>query len=302
MNFINFARAHGVAINESKFFASDRIKRCPTVEHPKSTNGAYFWDGHRGWVFAWDGGGKVHWFDDPNAKPWTDEDKRAWAAKRDAARKQQEQKHRDAARRAAELLRETRPAPHDYLYRKGFPHADGLVLPDGGLLVPMRDWKSNELRGAQVIRWTDTEEEPGVMRWVKKMSYGMQPRGAVLRLGSRHATEMIFCEGYATGLSIEAAVNQMRLNAMVLVCFSDSNMVHVASLATGGRRYVFADHDRVNKKTGTRAGHEAARKTGLPYCMSEIEGEDANDLHARAGLLTVCRLLMDVRRQEAPMG
>ena len=77
------------------------------------------------------------------------------------------------------------------------------------------------------------------------------------------------------------AVRQMRLNAAVLVCFSDSNMVHVAALTKGSRRYVFADND----KSG--AGERAAKETGLPYCMSPTLGEDANDLHKREGLVAV---------------
>jgi DNA repair protein RadD len=34
---------------------------------------------------------------------------------------------------------------------------------------------------------------------------------------------------------------------------------------------------------------------GLSYCMSPIEGEDANDLYTRLGLLAVCRLMMNLR-------
>lgn len=84
----------------------------------------------------------------------------------------------------------------------------------------------------------------------------------------------------------------MRLNASVLVCFSDSNMVHVASLLTKGKRLVFADND----KSG--AGERAARETGLRFCMSPNVGEDANDVHVRGGLMPVCALLMEARKQE----
>ena len=45
MSFIDFARAHGVEINPDRLFASERIRRCGTVDKPRSTNGAYFWDG-----------------------------------------------------------------------------------------------------------------------------------------------------------------------------------------------------------------------------------------------------------------
>jgi putative DNA primase/helicase len=294
LSFIDFARSYGVEIDPAKLRPSDKIQRCGTTEKPRSKNGAYLWDGQSGWVYAWDADAQVHWYNDPEAKPFTEEEKKAWRARRDALRAATEQGYLNAARKAAELLASTKPGPHDYLYRKGLPNAQGLCLPDGGLLVPMRDFSTNELRGVQIIRWTDSESEPGVNRWRKKMSYGMQARGAVLRLGPRTG-EHIFCEGYATGLSIEMAARQMRLNAAVLVCFSDSNMVHVAGLAKEGRRYVFADND----KSG--AGERAAKETGLPYCMSPTVGEDANDLHKREGLLAVCSLLMQVRRQEAAM-
>ncbi|MFT4266557.1 MAG: toprim domain-containing protein [Xenophilus sp.] len=288
--FVDFARAHGVLINEAKFFASEHIKRCATIEHPKSGNGAYFWDGERGWVFAWDGDARVQWWNDPNARPWTEEEKEAWRCKRDAARATQEREYQRAAHRAAEMLRQAVPGRHDYLIRKKLPDAQGLVLPTGELIVPMRNPFTGDLQGVQVIRWNGE-----AMRWEKKMTPGMRAKGAVLRLGPRTARETIFCEGYATGLSIEAAARQMRLSAAVMVCFSDSNMAHVAGLMNKGQRYVFADHD----KSG--AGERAAQATGLPYCMSPTEGQDANDLHASDGLLTVARLLMQVRQQEKAM-
>jgi phage/plasmid primase-like uncharacterized protein len=289
MSFIDFARAHGVEINPAKFAPGEKVRRCGSTLHPSSTNGAYHWDGQRGWVFAWDGEAKTQWFNDPGAQPWTEEEKRAWKAKADARRRAIELGYQKAARAAAELMRTTVPGPHNYLHSKGLPDVQGLCLPDSSLLVPMRDWQSNDLRGAQIIQWTDTEAEPGVKRWQKKMTYGMKARGAVLRLGPPRAQETIYCEGYATGLSIELAVRQMRLQAAVMVCFSDSNMVYVAE-QTKGRRYCFADND----KSG--AGERAAKETGMPYCMSETVGMDANDEHKKNGLLAVCRLLTEVRR------
>lgn len=289
MTFIDFARAHGIEIDPAKLYASERIRRCGTVEKPRSTNGAYFWDGERGWVFAWDGEARVQWYQDPNAKAWSDEEKRAWAMKRQSANADILRKQENAAMQAAILLRSTQPGPHDYLIRKGLSKLEGLVLPDDALLVPMRSLFTNELQGAQVIRW-DGEAR----KWDKKMVPGMKAKGAVLRLGSKNAPETILCEGYATGLSIELAARQMRLNASVLVCFSAGNMVHVAGLVKG-RASVFADNDK------SLAGERAAIQTGLPYCMSEIEGEDANDVHKRGGLMPVCSLLMKARSQEHAM-
>jgi phage/plasmid primase-like uncharacterized protein len=281
MNFVQFSQANGVLIND--LMPSDRIHRCGTVEHPRSKNGAYFWDGERGWCQAWDTGAAVNWFGD--SREWTDAEKRAWGERRQAARKEEESRWAKASRTAASMLASAKPQEHNYLHRKGLHHAHGLVLPDGALMVPMRDATTNDLRGAQVIRWDEAS-----MAWEKKMLPGMRAKGAVLRLGRKQAALTVFCEGYATGLSIEVAVRQMRMDASVLICFSAANLVHVASQGKP-RGIVFADNDR----TGT--GESAARETALPYCMSDQMGEDANDVHIRAGVVAVCALLMKARSE-----
>ncbi len=185
-----------------------------------------------------------------------------------------------AAQRAQELLQTAKPREHGYLKYKGLGDVYGLVLPNESLFIPMRHWQDNKLQGAQIIRLENNE-------WTKKMLPGMRAKGAVLRLGK--GSETFLCEGYGTGLSIELAARQLCLSASVLVCFSAGNLVHVAGLVSG-RRYVFADHDP------SGVGEQSAQKTGLPYVMSPMQGEDANDLHQRAGLLAVCKLLMEVRR------
>ena len=123
------------------------------------------------------------------------------------------------------------------------------------------------------------------------MHPGMKAKAAVFRMGDKAAPETFLCEGYATGLSILAALRSVGLRASVLVCFSAGNLVTVAP-AIRGKGFVFADNDR------SEAGERAAQQTGLPYCMSDRVGEDANDLHMRAGLMAVCQHLMTVRRKE----
>ena len=280
-DFLSFAAAHGVLI--SSLDDSGRIRRCPTEAHPRSKNGAYMFNGRRGWVMAWDGQGEVQWFDDPNARPWTDAEKRAWGQKQRAREVATARRRASAVQTARDVIASAVVGEHNYFHFKGLPDAQGLITPDKQLIVPMRSI-AGDLMGVQSI-WWDYDE----LKWIKKMLYGMSATGAVFRLGPQRATETVLCEGYATGLSIERAVRQLRLNAAVLICFSDSNMVYVAP-SVAGRKYVFADND------ASLAGERAAIRTGLSWCMSDTLGEDANDLHKRAGLMAVCQKLMEARR------
>ena len=282
MEFISFARAHGVEIGRLE--QGDRIYRCATTNHPKSTNGAYYFDGDRGWVQSWESGEGVQWWNSDKVTPWSDADKREWAARRHAAEASKRQTQADAAKRAQDMLSGAKLDAHGYLIEKGFPEAVGFVIDDGReLLIPMRDCVTNQLLGLQSIRVSENQ-------WQKKMIYGMRAKGAVLRLGSNRANESYLVEGYSTALSVDAAVKMLRLNASVVVCFSAQNLVHVAEKLSGNRR-VFADNDH------SQTGQKAAEATGLPWVMADAVGEDANDLHRRAGVVAVAQKLMEVRRQ-----
>lgn len=283
MNFIDFGRAHGISIDPSKLHPSDRIKRCGTVAKPNSTNGAYYWDGQRGWVFDWSSEAKVQWFNDPSAAPWTAEEQRAWKEKRKADLAAKRKEWERAAQRASALIRTAKSGRHNYLHLKGFPDQFALVAQDGAMVVPMRNVTTDELQGAQVIKWVPEETT-----YTKKMLPGMRAKEATFRIGSKRATETFLCEGYATGLSIAAALRSVALTASVLVCFSAGNLQTVAPKVPG-RTMVFADNDA----SGT--GQEAAIATGLPYVTSPVVGEDANDLHRRAGLMAVVAKIMEAR-------
>ena len=284
MSFILFARAHGVDIDPNKFFPSDRIRRCGTVEKPRSGNGAYFWDGQRGWVMDWSGEARVIWFEDPNATPWTDEQKREWMEKRRAANASRDTEYDKAAQKAHSVINMAKYATHDYLHLKGFPDLEGLVL-DDALLVPMRNVVTNELQGYQRIYW-DAETR----KWDKKMLHGMRARNAVMFMGDRKAEEVWLCEGYATGLSILHALRSVGLKASVVVCFSASNMVAVADQIKG-KRFIFADNDQ------SKTGEKSAIQTELPWTMADTVGFDANDLHKQSGLFAVVAKIMALRNK-----
>jgi putative DNA primase/helicase len=283
-DFRSFALAHGLEVTD--LYPSDRIRRCGTTEHPKARNGAYFYDGDRGWVQDWAcGDGEVHWWDDPNRKEPTQADRDEWARRKAQREREQEQLWGTTATKAKRLLEVAKVGEHNYLHRKGLGDVLGLVLPEGQLLIPMRNYLTDHLCGYQTITW-DGE----AMKFVKKMAYGTRAKGACYVIGPKLTDEVVLCEGYATGLSIDKALRAMRLRATVLVCFNDSNMVVVSKQVEGARTYVFADND------ASGAGERAALATGLNYCMSPVVGEDANDLHKRAGLIPLQKLIMEARK------
>ena len=284
MSFVNFARAHGVDINPNNLYPSDRIRRTGTVDKPSSKNGAYFYDGQRGWVMNWAEEARVIWYEDPNAKPWTDQEKREWAAKRNKANADKDNSYQMAAERADILLRTAKMEQHPYLEIKGFADMQGNVM-GGKLLVPMRNVITGKLQGFQEIYW----DEPN-RKYEKKMLHGMRAKNGVLYMGSKEATETWLVEGYATGLSLHKALRSVGLNAAVVVCFSAVNMIQVADQIKGDR-YVFADNDE------SKTGEKAAIETGLPWTMADEVGMDANDMHDKLGLMSVVKKVMDLRKK-----
>lgn len=289
MRFMDFASAHGLAIRELR--ADGQIHRCPTVAKPRSDNGAYMVDNDRGWVMDWATSDQVQWWQDENAKPWTAEQKAEAEAKRLKQARERMELARQAAQKArtmietAELVsprpgrdwKPGRPAvepiyAHPYLVRKGFPTEPGFIL-DGELLIPMFDlFKLDAPIGLQRIN-ADGE---------KKYLYGQRSKGAIYRMGSG-AREVWLCEGYATALTVRAAIKKLYRRADVVACFSAGNLIYVASRGVG--THVMADNDE------SKTGQEAAEATGLCWTMPAQKGMDANDVHLAEGLDAVCELM-----------
>lgn len=280
--FINFAEGWGVEITDLD--TSGKLRRCGSTEHPRSKNGSYLFDGERGGVKAWDGDCEWHWWDNPDKQAPTQAERDTWARRKLEREEAQQRLWNASARRSKALMDTCTLKEHNYLHRKGLGEIKGLVLPSDELFVPMYDFVTGDICGSQTIFWKE-------MEWHKKYMYGSKPAGAALRLGPAKNTEVVLCEGYATGLSIDAALQAMHLKASVLVCFNDSNLINIAKHAPKGDRwYVIADHD----KSG--AGESAAQATGLNYAMPETEGWDANDLHQKQGLMPLRSLIMKARR------
>lgn len=258
-DFLSFARDHGLIMDH--VIADGRVHRVRTETKPRKRNGAYAFDNVRGFVQDW----TVH----PSAIPYRDGSPKPSAARLNRAQGV------SADAKAAELLAGqiiARSAflPHPYLARKGFPQLAGLV-DDGRLIVPM--YAAPHCRRVVSVQRIAEDGSKLFLR-------GGVAKDAVYHLG-RGSTDVLV-EGYATGLSVRAAMTALYRDCRVVVCFSAGNLASVARLYPRG--FVVADNDH------SGAGQQAAEKSGLPWVMPTTVG-DANDLHQREGLGALCALL-----------
>lgn len=264
MEFINFCQALGIVINTPPPLGVWR--RYPTVDHPRKRNGAVKWMGDHGFA-------QNHALD-TEVSVWKD-DKVTEGAKRDfqklanEAEMERLRMQKNAADKAATILKQCQFGKHEYLKAKGFDDEEGNIWAFDGkqfLIIPMR--VDGHLVGLQII---DNEG-------TKKFLYGQRTAGAEFCFDNKGLH--ILCEGYATGLSIRKALKNMKKRYTIHVCFSAGNMKKIASTIQGVGLIV-ADND----ESGT--GERTAKEIGWPYWMSDVVGEDFNDAHQRLGLFKV---------------
>lgn len=269
--FQAFAESHGLVLRD--LIADGRWHRTPTVSKPKKRNGAYLFDGVRGVVRDWANDGFATWREDAQRRNVGRQ------VAKDITRSLNDERNRHAKARieAASIIAACERGTHPYLAAKGFPEALGLIHTSGDLIIPMRDC-----------------QDYGVVNSVQRIGAdgsklfltGGKAKGSVFVLGRGARGERFLVEGYATGLSVQAALIDMRKRCEVWVCFSAGNLIYVSQFV---RRpaIVVADNDE------SFAGLKSAKETGLPFVIHDTVGEDANDLHRRAGLRAVVGLLLE---------
>jgi putative DNA primase/helicase len=273
--------AESIGLQIRTIFDDDRIHRCATELHPRKQNGTYRTDGSRGWVKNWETGETAIWHAAREARRTTPLEPLPSLTLR---REQEAARAEWAAGVARHKIAKTKAETHPYLARKGFPKALGLVY-EGLLLVPARI-------GDAVVSLQEIDADGG-----KRNLPGGRMSGACFSIGS--GRDEVLCEGYATGLSIKAALAALHLPARVTCCFSASNIATVAERRRNA--VVVADNDKpVAQFDSMGTGEYYARRTGLPWAMPPVLGTDANDYHLAAGLAALQRLLLDLLRRKAP--
>lgn len=277
MMFEQFASACGLIIDRVEYGAWRRVK---TTDHPNKRNGAYL---HRGDIAFVQNhatmGEPETWFPDANNAIRIDS---AAIARRcaEAARALQEGRQK-AAKLAEWMLSQCALERHAYLDSKGFPDELGYIFRTEGcsplLCIPMR--AGGQLVGVQKIT-IDGE---------KRFLFGQRTVGTEFVFDNKGLD--FFCEGYATGLSLRAALAALKMRYRIHVCFSAHNLATLASACPGA--IVVADNDE------SKTGQKAAEKSGRPFFMPPVVGQDFNDLHREIGIFKTSQALRRFINEEA---
>jgi len=269
---INFARAHGLILNSLPPIGV--WVRVSTEDNQRKKNGAIKWMGDHAFLQNWAVDQEVIvWHG--QAPKGLDPEKIARMAKQADDKRAALQKQ--AAAKAAGLLNNCQRAMHDYLKAKGFPEEPGNVYVKDGvpyLIIPMR--VGSQLVGAQVI---SPEGD-------KKFLYGQRTKGAEYVFDNKGPH--ILVEGYATALSVRAAMKALRMRYTIHVCFSAQNLLHISKQLEDC--FIIADND------ASTTGQRMAEQSGKRWWMPPTTGHDFNDMHQEVGLFKASQALQKVLR------
>jgi putative DNA primase/helicase len=271
-DLINFARAHGLLLNCVPPIGV--WKRVATTDHANKKNGAIKFMGDHAFIQNWAVDEEVIvWQGQP--PKGMDVEKIARMAREAELKREELQKK--AAAKAAHLLNNCQKAFHDYLRNKGFEDEPGNVYVKDGvpyLVIPMR--VGSALVGAQVI---SPEGD-------KKFLFGQRTKGAEF-VFDNHGPHVLV-EGYATALSVRAAMKALKMRYTIHVCFSAQNLLHISKRFPDG--FIISDND------ASETGQRIAEQSGLRWWMPPTVGQDFNDLHREVGLFKSSQMLGKVLR------
>ena len=272
MHLFDFCRLHGVIVDREPPIGA--WKRYPTQDKPTHRNGAVKYMGTHAFIqnHATMTEIEVWHADGDSAMDPSKARKLVEAAHRDIREKQEK-----AAQKAGFILHQCQYGFHPYLEKKGFKEEQGNIWKQEDellLVIPMR--VGHRLVGCQIIN------EDGTKRFL----HGQRTSGAAFVFDNRGPN--ILCEGYATALSIKAAMKALKRRYTLYCTFSSGNMKKVADTLPGG--FIVADND------ASLTGERVAKEIGWPYWIPDTIGMDANDVHQRDGLFKFSQSLGKVIR------
>lgn len=289
--FTDRLREAGLVVDRIE--ADGILHRCGTTDKPNGKDGAYkaFLDAPASiWWKNWRTGDEGSWcgFSDADMTAAEREALKARIAEaKEAARKEQAERHAKAAELAGKLWEAAHAATdaHPYLARKEVPAFGLRQAQDRRLMVPVLD-AAGTPQSLQFIAGDGS----------KRFLSGGKTAGGHFPIPAKDGGEdgpLLIAEGYATATSLRLATG-----FAALVAFNAGNLESVARMARkryAGREIILcADNDVETRKpdgTSWNPGVEAASKAAasiggkLAICPSIDGGKaDFNDLHTRGAL------------------
>ncbi|MFA7013717.1 MAG: DUF3987 domain-containing protein, partial [Desulfobacterales bacterium] len=275
------------------------LKRCGTVDRPKSSNGAFkmFADGRGGWFENHADGRGVQFWTASGCESLTAAERAAYRAEVEqlrAERLKAEAETRAAAITAARgFLDGLSPATdgNPYLTRKGVKAVPGLLADGADLICPVMGSDGKPISYQRIVADGGKRFAPGAP--VAGGWFAMGPKGCDLPL--------CIAEGIATALSIHESTG-----FPCLAAFSAGNLLAVAEMAR--QRYparqiiLCADNDSgTEARTGKNPGIDAAKAAAVAVAglLAIPEAGDWNDCHQAQGVEAIKSGIEAARSVEA---
>lgn len=243
-------------------------------------------------------------FGEQSTAALSDEQRRRIARERAERERLRRRDAERAARNAHYLVNQSVVEPHPYLAAKGFPEHQVHVY-GGHIVIPLRRGGYGNVVTVQLI------SPDGQKKFLK----GSDMRGAHMVLGRGRETWV--AEGFATALSVSAALRRMQRSFRIKVAFSAHNVRAVAQHGD----LIVADHDpwicpdpdckhRFDhefpgdpdcpecgaERCRPPAGQRHAALSGSPWWIPPVLG-DANDYHLAEGLPALSQALKNFHRE-----
>lgn len=224
----------------------------------------------------------------------TDSERREIRERQQARQRRQREEHEAVARICEAIVRDCRTETHPYLERKGFPDELALVHDDPRkhmMGTPYSDrmvYALKEFDGPLLVVPGRIGGAVSTVQFItadgaKTNIRGGKMDGASHRIATGRETWV--AEGFATALTVRAALRLLGRSATVLSAFSASNAAKVAEAIPGS--ILAADHDKpVPQFDGLGTGEFYARRIGHVWSMPPAPG-DFNDYQESEGLRAV---------------
>jgi putative DNA primase/helicase len=272
-DFKTAALTSGIAFTGS-IITDGKLHRCHIEgQRPGTKNGAYILHIDRnpcGWGMDYTSGTTFKWSANGKRQTMTPAMRDEIEAESRRRQREQKERHSNAAEKASEIWKRAiyADAGNPYLHHKRIqPHR-------------VKTGDSGALRGVLIVPIVNSLMQLVNLQFIapdgtKRFLSGGKKQGCFSVIGKlREATNILVCEGWATGASLNEATG-----LCVIVALDAGNLIHVAknikAIKPDAEVVICGDNDLSG--VGQKAARQAALVIGARYIIPSTPGHDWND-------------------------